>query len=368
MDYVPAAAAMRRAWHYAYNLYSSATSEQQPIRPQPLDWAEHLPPRLRYEQMRELKGTFEQNYPGELLDEDCLPGTRYWSSVHDQLRPGNRLRWIPWTLVLSERQESDIQAAKARRAPRSELQLLAQVCWDDPPQLSEDDLRPSPWRLSRMLQVRRNAYALSGGCHLANHKILDQKMLAAFTKAYSAESGLRAPSLKEYMEADRVIMKECYKLVNTQSWSLDDAFHELSTVRQDVSSYMQPRPRPLPAPANDQGETKSSPDSSSKGVGKKGPSVTSPPKEGKKGSAKAERSRTGPRRPDGWHRDWHLFTDIGGVRTPICMRFKISDCSTPVCRYAHRCPIPLANGQPCNGEHRAVDCKSRQSSGRRVRT
>ena len=358
----PCASAIRRVWHEAFsasqqNSYSPGSSHPS----QPMEWADSLPPKLTQDQIREMQETFERNYPGELLDDDSLPGTRLWSMVFDQLRPGGKMRWIPWTQILSVRQEAEIQAAKSRRAPRSELALLGQLCWDDPPSLSEEDLRPSPWRIERMMRVRRNAYALSGGCHLHNFKMLDEKVLAMFVKTFPAESGLRAPSLKELIDADKHILSEAFKLVSDRSWALDDALHELSTVRTDLSVWLQPRPKP---PQTQQ------PKGAGKGKSQQFGERPPPPRKGDrsfgKGKSKdkgqkgkpGDRSRSRVRLLEGWQRDWPLHLNINGVQTPICMRFNVSECSNTSCRFAHKCPIPDSSGNPCGGSHRAIDCPS----------
>ena len=62
-----------------------------------------------------------------------------------------------------------------------------------------------------------------------------------YTKKYTEASGLRSLHLEEAMDADETLHKEIYKLVNEEGWTLDDALHEISTVRNEVRGVMRPR-------------------------------------------------------------------------------------------------------------------------------
>ena len=67
-------------------------------------WAEHLPPKLTSERVSSLVDTFKSNYFGELLDADTTPSICLLSLVHEGLKPGQSLKWVPWQYRLSSRQ------------------------------------------------------------------------------------------------------------------------------------------------------------------------------------------------------------------------------------------------------------------------
>ena len=182
----------------------------------------------------------------ELHDSKSTPGQRYRALVYYSLKPENRLAWTPWTQIISEKKHMELLEKKGRR-PRSSMELLTQMCWEDVPQIDEASLSAGPWRIIQILQIRSNAFALCGECHLASHKTFDAKLLACYTQQYATDSGLRSPNLT--MSADRHLMEKIYQLVNEENWNLDDALHKYSTVRLDMVAVLQPRPRPSSAAA-----------------------------------------------------------------------------------------------------------------------
>lgn len=98
------------------------------------------------------------------------------------------------------------------------MKLLTQMCW----------------RINQILQIRSNAFALCGGCHLASRKTYDAKLLACYSQQYASDSGRRPPNPTEFMSADRLLMEKIYQLVNEENWNFDDALHENSNVRHDI--------------------------------------------------------------------------------------------------------------------------------------
>ena len=135
------------------------------------------------------------------------------------------------------------------RRPRSSMELLTQMCWEDVPQIDEASLSAGNWRINQILQIRSNAFALCGGCRLASHKTYDSKLLACETQQHASDSGLRPANLTELMSADRLLMETICQLVNEENWNLDDALHEYSNVRHDMVAVLQPRPRQSPSAA-----------------------------------------------------------------------------------------------------------------------
>ena len=98
--------------------------------------------------------------------------------------------------------------------------------------------------LERIQTVFRNAWALCGAAHLQNLKALDKKVRELCLQQPDAQLGLRTPTTGELIAADRKIWAAISDSdLVAQSWSLDDALHELTAIRNDVSSLLQLRPR-----------------------------------------------------------------------------------------------------------------------------
>ena len=336
----PAAAAMRRLWHDCKNLTLEPKVPPGLVPPAVLhpnvaglEWAECLPPKLTQENIKAMVETYRKNYPSEVLDKDSLPGLRYWSKVHQMVQPGGSFAWVPWTQILSRRQEDDILEARAVKAPRSDAVALLQLAWDQPPSIPESETQRSTFNIMRTFEVRRNALALCCAAHLGVVKSLDNKLLAAYTASYPGDSSLRGPTAKEFMAADRHIWEEITRLVQEEAWSFDDAIHEMSKNRSDISQWMQPRPKPPHAFTGKNPSGKGGPKGKSgytplqRPGGKKG-------KGGPKGQRKRSRSRNRP------------------TQTGMCNRWNAGSC-TGHCRFTHKCNFILASGQPCGADHKA---------------
>ena len=172
------AARIRKALRFAHDLCQQPTEPTQQISqppslpaailPQasPASWVENLPPKLSQEAAQELIDDFKTNYPGELLDEDTMPSIRLLSLVQHSLKPGEKIRWIPWQFRLSSKQYTEIMEAKSSKPMRTEAQLLASALYDDTPGMPVAHLRLSASWLSRIQTVYRNAWALCGAAHL----------------------------------------------------------------------------------------------------------------------------------------------------------------------------------------------------------
>ena len=133
--------------------------------------------------------------------------------------------------------------------PRSSMVLLTQMCWEVP-QIDEASLSGGPWRTNQVLQIRSNAFALCGGCHFASHKTFDAQLPACYTQQYATDSWLRPPNFSELVAPDRHLLEQNFQLVNEETWNLDNALHEYSSVRHDMVAVLQPRPKPSSAAAS----------------------------------------------------------------------------------------------------------------------
>ena len=210
------AARIRKALRFAHDLCQQPSeptqSTPQPpslpaaILPQasPASWVENLPPKLSQEAAQELIDDFKTNYPGELLDEDTMPSIRLLSLVQHSLKPGEKIRWIPWQFRLSSKQYTEIMEAKSSKPMRTEAQLLASALYDDTPEMPVAHLRLSASWLSRIQTVYRNAWALCGAAHLNNLKAFDKRVLDLALPDL-ADNSLRGPTTQELLAADRKI-------------------------------------------------------------------------------------------------------------------------------------------------------------------
>ena len=105
----------------------------------------------------------------------------------------------------------------------------------------ESSLSARPWRINQILQIRSNAFALCGGCHLPSHKTFESKLLACFHQPHASDSGHRPPNLTELMSADRLLMEKICLLVNEEHWHFDDA-----NVRHDMVRNVAHTPKGKP--------------------------------------------------------------------------------------------------------------------------
>ncbi|CAE7270523.1 unnamed protein product, partial [Symbiodinium sp. KB8] len=176
----PAMARLRRAHVRAQAVSLAVDTAQQPstalpaAQPQLNSWAEHAPPRLDASVIAQLAHhkDFKTSYPGEFLDSDAMPSVRL-------------------------------------------LSITQMVC------------------PARRLKCRSSTYAIAfcTGALLARLKALDKKVLNAATQN-PADPSLRTVTTTELVAADRQIWHEI-ALLHRTGWTLDDALHELTTIRAD---------------------------------------------------------------------------------------------------------------------------------------
>ena len=126
-------------------------------------WAEHLPPKLTSERVSSLIEAFKSNYPGKLLDADTTPS----SLVHEGLKPGQSLKWVPWQYRLSSRQYQERMEAN----PSGPLGVAAPE-----PGFFRRHARGLCGAPLGIQTVFRNALALCQAAHLSNLKAFDKKI------------------------------------------------------------------------------------------------------------------------------------------------------------------------------------------------
>lgn len=168
------------------------------------------------------------------------------------------------------------------------------------------------------------------------------RFINLMTTKMDSETGLRNPTILEAQAADKTLMTIACDLVTEKGWSFDNAIHEITFIRAEINTLLQPRPR-LPKPTFQRIES-----GSSKGSGKNNrPSPYSKGKSGKAGgksSGKTSGKVT-----------WITETVINGNKKQLCMRYQTGKCDMgSQCRFHHGCAFPTANGEACNKSHGAL--------------
>ena len=146
----------------------------------------------------------------------------------------------------------------------------------------------------------------------------------------------------EAQQADAKLWQSIPSLVHDKAFSLNDALFEVTEVRGDLSSLLQPRPRvpSIPAMIHAKGKFKGSGKSSL-------PQPTASTK-GDKGSGKS--SSNPPSRPK-----WVTSLVKDGKKLQLCMQFQTAKCTRgDSCRFYHGCAYPKSDGTACGGDHGAL--------------
>ena len=136
----------------------------------------------------------------------------------------------------------------------------------------------------------------------------------------------------EAQAADRHLWGIMHDLMVDKGWSLNDSLHEITTVRSDMMSLLQPRPRAISRPVQSEAQQLSQ---RNKGKGKS------------KGKGKPQNSMGAPK--------WVSEINLDGSKHSICMRYQSGKCSNPNCRFKHVCAHPKTDGSACGGNHSAKD-------------
>jgi hypothetical protein len=97
--------------------------------------------------------------------------------------------------------------------------------------------------IRNMLDVHNTALALVGSCHLQRLRSYSLKFMGFMTQRLDGDSGLRHPNVLEAQAADKALWQLIHDLVLDQQFSLDNAIHEVTHLRSDMASLLQPRPK-----------------------------------------------------------------------------------------------------------------------------
>ena len=263
--------------------------------------------------LQAMKQKFMANYPSELIHADLFPSTRLVSLVHDQLTK-KVWKWVPWKYRISLTRSEEISSNRAQKMPKIDHLGLHSLLFDDPPSLDVSNNAMGVNSIRNMLEVHDRAIALCQGAHLANLKAYTHKFIGFLTAKYDGD--LRNPSVLEAQHADQKVWTVIAELME-RGCNMDDCLHEMTNLRHDLPSLLQPRPRvfkPLPAP--------SSQTASPRGDGPKGKGQGK--SKGKQNSGKSK-GKT----------QWVTEIQRDGGFKQLCMRYQVGKCQNPNCSFQH---------------------------------
>ena len=124
-----------------------------------------------------------------------------------------------------------MRISRPRKLPRMEL---ADLLLDEVPARSVPDTL-GMFGLSKLLRLHSVAMGMVADVHLATLKAYEARFLRLASARFEAGSGLRAPNALECEQADKRFW-ECVSELRVQGWCLDDALHEHTAVRSELSA------------------------------------------------------------------------------------------------------------------------------------
>lgn len=182
------------------------------------------------------------------------------------------------------------------------------------------------------MDLYNTALSMCGAAHLANLKEYSQKFISMLTQRVSADTGLRTATVLEAQAADRQVWAVISELVNDRSWTFDNALHEMTHVRSDLSVLLQLRPK-IPKQMSSPSQSSSWQPKGGKGKGKGG------------GKAKGK--------PNGKGKLTMIteFRQADGTSKQLCINWQHGRCNRADCRFLHGCAYPMPDGNACGKNH-----------------
>eukprot|EP00435_Cladocopium_sp_Y103_P046360 s1703_g13.t1 len=338
-------AALRLAWTRCQpspgptTAETPTTSGYQDVNANSTSWSETFAPKLTSALVSELKVRFKRNYPAEVLHPENLPSLRLLSMVAHQKQKLD-YKWIPWKYRLTESKCDEITVSRPNKVARAEGLQLHAILMDEPPAIEIANGNMGMHALRQMFETFSFAMAMTEIAHLSSLKGYYLKFLNMMTQKFDADTGLRGPTILEAQAADKALMNTVIELVVERTWSWDDALYEVTHIRADMTSLLQPRPR-LP---------KSAPQVRHEPSAGKGSSQSSRPAPYSKGAGKRGKSKSKNTRVQ-----WLTETLIKGEKKQWCMRFQPGKCTLgDGCKFHHGCAYPVGDGAEERSQRRAA--------------
>ncbi|CAE6948870.1 unnamed protein product [Symbiodinium natans] len=225
---------------------SSSSVSPAPVNADPTleTWVESFAPKIASTKLSDMKRQFLANYPSEVLNPSTLPSLRLISlAAHQEAR--SEYKWIAWKHRMTEEKASELLIARPHKQPKLEMLGLSSLLLDDPPTIEVTDSNMGISGIQRILAVHDVALAMVGSAHLARLKAYSCKFVQLVSQRFDPASGLRAPTILEAQQADCRIWQSIHSLVSEKAWSLNDALHEFTEIRGELSTLLQARPKAL---------------------------------------------------------------------------------------------------------------------------
>ena len=338
-------ASLRLAWKRCQAATTPATGEmavgarpsEGETQPPVGSWSETFAPKLTSTNVSQIKTAFKRNYPAEVLLPENLPSLRLLSMVVHQKQKQD-FKWIPWKYRLTAAKCDELTASKSSKMARVEGLQLHSILLDEPPAMDISNGGLGLHALRQMFETYSFAMAMAEIAHLSSLKGYYLKFLALMTQKFDADTGLRGPTILEAQAADKALMTTAIDLVVERGWSWDDALYEITHIRADITSMLQPRPKfpkPTAPPRYDPSSGKGQSSGSRPGPYSKGQS---------KGKAKGKPNRV----------QWLTETIVKGEKKQLCMRFQTGKCTlNDTCKFHHGCAYPVGDSA-CGKSHGAL--------------
>ena len=132
-------------------------------------WSETFAPKLTQAVVSQLKATFRDHYPAEVLVQESMPSLRLLSTMVHQ-KSKNDFKWIPWKFRLSAAKSDEITASRSTRLAKSEGLHLHSMLMDDPPAIEVTNGALGLHALRQMFETWAFAVAMAGIAHLSSLK------------------------------------------------------------------------------------------------------------------------------------------------------------------------------------------------------
>lgn len=210
-------------------------------------WNELHAPKPSAAVLADLKRAFFRDFPSEVLSPDTCPSSRLIALTHSQVQKQN-IHWVPWKYRMSQQRMEDIQMARPPKLAETDSTSLHQLLWDKPPSIEVGNQNMGLNGIRCMLELVNTSYALVQAAHMGRLRAYSVKFMSLISSRLDNDLGLRHVTALEAQAADRHLWGIMHDLMVDKGWTLNDSLHEITAVRADMMSLLQPRPRAASRP------------------------------------------------------------------------------------------------------------------------
>ena len=129
------------------------------------------------------------------------------------------------------------------KIPKIEGVQLHSLILDEPPSIEISNQGMGTHAIRSKVEVHNLALTLVESCHLQRLKAYTLRFTGFLTQNFDTGSNLRTANVLEAQSADKQLWQVIYDLVVDEQWSLNDALNEVTVLRSDMASLLQPRPK-----------------------------------------------------------------------------------------------------------------------------